>query len=124
MSTGKAWIRLPLELLKRDDFTKSDAVLLGVLIDQIQERDGMKAAISQERLAKLCGVSIRTIKRAEQHLESLGLIERRRTGRETVYELKSGAELLPPKRRRRQANTNEDELREEYLSLVNRFEEE
>lgn len=41
MSTVKPWIRLPLELLKRDDFTKSDALLLGVLVDQLQEREEM-----------------------------------------------------------------------------------
>lgn len=138
MSRGKIntppWVRLPMEVLKREDMTKSDILLLAVLIDQLIMLPDKSAAINQNQLAEVTGLCIRSIQYAERHLVELGLITKTRTGRETIYTLAGAAateEILPKKRaaqtyssRKKTAKpmtTKEIEEMNAYLSLVNRF---
>ena len=131
MSTTKAWIRMPLELLQRDGLSKSAAVVLGVIIDRCTDRPDGCATISRADIAHTAGYSIATVRRALEELFRLDLIEHARTGRASAYKLTGCVELLPPKQRgsikqQQRAEKEAAQLRNEqkaaaYLSLVNQF---
>ena len=86
---------------------------------------------------ELSGASLSTVRRALSELRALGLIESRRTGRESVYTVTGAVELYPEgtfdgsaragtqrATRAARAATSWDELEAaEYLALVNRFKE-
>lgn len=140
----KAWIKLPLELLRRSGIGKSAAVLLAIIIDECKHEDDLTKPISVQQLIRKSGYSRATVFRLLQELRELGLIEVQRTGRTSIYTLTPGCVELCPKavqdeqpkqqqqptpraraRKQRKAPT-EDELRKmkEYTALANRFKDE
>lgn len=121
---NQAWVRLPLEVLRMVGLTKTDAVVLSLIIDRCIDSPDRSAAISAAWLADSSRASARQICRSCAALESLGLIERQRTGRATRYTLRDGVELLPPKIRKGgkgKPAPADDFDAEGYLSLVNNF---
>lgn len=133
-STDKAWIRQPLALLRRDGgMSKAAAVLLAVIIDRATDYNPPRPVSADIRaLAWAAGYSDRATRSALHELQSLGLIEARRTGRASVYTLTGAVELLPPKKRNDTQDTSSYRSRKrsskqlserdlEYLSLVNNF---
>lgn len=94
----KSWTRLPMEVLKDDRLTKSDTLILAILIDTIDDEESKAKVISIKELAELSETSIATVKRACKTLSDAGYISITRTGRESVYKL--AKEVLPPKQRR------------------------
>lgn len=123
-----AWVRLPLDLLKAHGVLQSDAVLLSIIIDRCGDRPSKVAALDRGKLAAAAGCSLRSVAYGLTRLEQLGLIERIRTGRQSLYRLTGAVELLPPKQRsttqsgrtsRRSAAASADI--DEYLQVVNRF---
>lgn len=132
-STG-AWIRLPLDLLKEEGLTKTDCVVLALIIDRCYEHPEQRCCISRSSLAQAADCSERQLRYSVDRLIKLGLIVRRITGRAAEYQLTGAVELLPPKRtpraaapvrstRPRSGRPTPDEIAQadEYLSLVNRF---
>ena len=119
----QAWVRLPLEVLKMVGLTRTDAIVLSLIIDRCVDAPDRSAAISAAWLADSSGASARQICRSCAALESLGLIERQRTGRATRYTLRDGVELLPPKIRKggKGKPPADDFDVDGYLSLVNNF---
>lgn len=117
---SQAWIRLPLAVLKQIGLTKTDAIILALIIDRCIDQSDRTASISSAWLADAAGCSVRQVTASSTRLEQLELIERTRTGRATRYALTDGVELLPPKRRQRNPKSDHDGL-DEYLALVNRF---
>lgn len=120
---NQAWVRLPLEVLRMVGLTKTDAVVLSLIIDRCIDSPDRSAAISAAWLADSSGASARQICRSCAALESLDLIERQRTGRATRYTLRDGVELLPPKIRKggKGKPPADDFDVDGYLSLVNNF---
>ena len=91
---NKAWVRLPLELL-RGDLSKAACTVAAILIDRAE--DGYAVEISQAALAAAAGLSQRSVRRALADLEAAGLVVQQHTGRASCFTL---AEILPPKQRR------------------------
>ena len=136
----KAWVKLPLELLKRNGISRQAAVLLAVIIDECKHKSDLSAPIRADTLTAKSSMSRRTVFRTLAELRELGLIEVQRTGRTSIYTLTQGCvELCPnavqdeqpkqqqptPRARARKQHKapTEDELRKmkEYTALANRF---
>jgi len=145
----RAWIRLPLDaLIASRGVTQSAVVVLAQICDRAAKActtSGIE--VTADELAAEGGKSRRTVCRALAELQRLELIAARRTGRGSVYELRPGCvELYPTgtfdgtaragagaaaagtSRRNRQSKQAGDQLcaaeraeMQEYLSLVNRF---
>lgn len=138
--TTEAWVKLPLELLKREGVSKRAAVLLSVIIDRCKHGQDLSATISADELQTRSGMSRATVCRALDELRALSLIQTTRTGRGSVYKLTEGCVELCPKavkddhpaaeqprkssrsssRSRTQSGSTTGYM-SEYLSLVNRF---
>ncbi|MBR2086891.1 MAG: winged helix-turn-helix transcriptional regulator [Oscillospiraceae bacterium] len=136
-----AWVKLPLELLKRQGVSQKAAVLLSVIIDKCkQDKASLSAPISSAELVSRSGMSRATVCRALNELRALDLIESTRTGRESVYRLTAGCvELCPkavkdehpkgtprgsaPRSRTKKPTAAEMEKMSKYLQFVNRFKE-
>ena len=134
-----AWVKLPLELLKRQGVSQKAAVLLSVIIDKCkQDEASLSAPISSAELCERSGMSRRTVCRALAELRALELIETTRTGRGSGYKLTAGCVELCPKavrddhppkisgagsRARKKPTAEETDRMNKYLQLVNRFKE-
>ena len=78
------WIRLPLFVLRDTRLTKTAVLVLAALIDQADERGAVKNC-TITRLAKVCGVSEKTVRRSEAALCDAGYIRiTERTGRASL----------------------------------------
>ena len=133
----EAWVKLPVELLKRQGISKAAAVTLAAIIDKCKHQATLSAPIDAAELMQRTGYSRRTLFRALDELKALALIESKRTGRASLYTLTPGCvELCPkavkddhpqsfpqPKKRKARRNIpqDEDDNMEAYLALVNRF---
>lgn len=138
-----AWVKVPVELLKRSGISQRAAVLLSVIIDKCKKSASLSAPISAAELVERSGMSRRTVCRALDELRVLELIETDRTGRASTYRLTPGCVELCPKavkddhpaaqpaprprpqrsgRRGSSAGTaTTTATMEEYMALVNRF---
>lgn len=136
LSAG-AWVRLPLALLRERGLTKAAAAVCCVLLDRATSAAELSAwvEVSASDLVADTGYNRRTIFRALDDLETLGLIERERNrlkGSPSRYRLKAecidlcGRAADPKKQRHqkpyRRSTTELDESA--YLALVNNFKEE
>lgn len=133
----EAWVKLPVELLKRQGISKAAAVTLAAIIDKCKHQATLSAPIDAAELMQRTGYSRRTLFRALDELKALALIESKRTGRASVYTLTPGCVELCPKavkddhpqsfqqtKKQRKASRNspqDDDNMEAYLALVNRF---
>lgn len=130
MDNSGAWVRLSLDSLRAVGCSKSAAVILALIADKATESTARAARIEQSDLCSLSGCSRRTVIRAVEQLEQLGLLRvQRRQGRASVYALTERVEL-PAKRRTskqqqaRAAKRQELQQRlQEYEALSNRFKE-
>lgn len=138
----EAWVKLPLELLKREGISKRAAVLLSVIIDRCKHAQELSAEISADELQTRSGISRATVCRALDELRALDLIQTTRTGRGSVYRLTDGCVELCPRackddhpaeqpskssrsssRSRTQRGGSVTKNMDKYLTLVNRFKE-
>lgn len=139
----RAWIRLPLDaLIASRGVTQSAVVVLAQICDRAAKActtSGIE--VTADELAAEGGKSRRTVCRALKELQGLELIAARRTGRGSVYELRPGCvELYPDgtfdgtaragtsssqnkQNKQMLVSPSEREEMDEYLSLVNRFDE-
>lgn len=130
-----AWVRLPLALLRERGLTKAAAAVCCVLLDRATSATELSAwvTVSISDLVADTGYNRRTIFRALDDLETIGLIERERNrlkGSPSRYRLRSecielcGRAAEPKKQHQRpqKKRMSEAEQKEmqEYLSLVNR----
>jgi DNA-binding transcriptional ArsR family regulator len=137
----RAWIRLPLDaLIASRGVTQSAVVVLAQICDRAAKActtTGIE--VTADELAAEGGKSRRTVCRALAELQRLELIAARRTGRGSVYELRPGCvELYPDgtfdgtaragtsrqNKQNKQMLVSEQAQMQEYLSLVNRFDDE
>lgn len=133
----EAWVKLPLELLKRRGISRQAAVLLAVIIDECKHKCDLSAPITADNLTERSSMSRRTLYRILKELRELDLIRVQRTGRSSIYTLTPGcvelcpravrddrpAEQQPKKARSRKPTKAEIEDMAEYMQLVNRFKE-
>lgn len=143
--TSKSWVKLPLALKQLPGITKAAADVGAVIIHQCAEAEPRE--ISTAEIAEALGYNRETVKRAVRALVAADLIEAERSnGRRSRYRLTDQCRELcasalkparisgrPPRRaataeeRRAQQiaamSAQERAEMEEYLSLVNRFEE-
>lgn len=133
----EAWVKLPVELLKRQGISKAAAVTLAAIIDKCKHQATLSAPIDAAELTQRTGYSRRTLFRALDELKGLDLIEIERTGRASMYTLTPGCiELCPKavkddhpqtfpqtkKRKSRNIPQNDDGMTPDsaYMALVNR----
>lgn len=94
------WIRLPLELLRREDLTTLDAVVWAIICD-LQGR-----TVTQQDLAEIAGCSRKAVNESLQRLAAAQLITcGDQHGRGAAY---TAAEILPPIRRQHKPERKED----------------
>lgn len=93
----KSWVRLPIYALKDERLTKSDTVILAMLIDIIDNDE--EKEISIKRLANTSGISDRQVIRAVKKLTECNYIEKIRIGRKNLYKFK-GNDVAEVKNRR------------------------
>ena len=86
MINNKSWVRLPIYALKDERLTKSDTVILAMLIDIIDNDE--EKEISIKRLANTSGISDRQVIRAVKKLTECNYIEKIRIGRKNLYKFK------------------------------------
>lgn len=99
MDKNGAWVRLLLSTLREEGCTKSAAVILAVVADRATESATRSCRASQKELAAAAGVDVRTVRRAVEQLERLGLlVVQRVSGGVSVYKLTAAVEL-PAKQR-------------------------
>ena len=92
----KSWIRLPMDVIQRDDLTAADKILYAVIIDRC-DYGRVAIQIDQPTMARLAGCSVRTVRRSVDRLEESGLIQiRAGTGRADIIQ---PTKLLPGKKR-------------------------
>lgn len=92
----KSWVRLPMDVIQRDDLTAADKILYAVIIDRC-DYGRIAIQIDQPTLARLAGCSVRTVRRSVDRLEESGLIQiRAGTGRADVIQ---PMKVLPDKKR-------------------------
>lgn len=134
---SKTWVRLLLSTLREEGCTKSAAVLLAVVADRATDSSTRSCRAAQKELAAAAGVDVRTVRRATEQLERLGLIEVERiSGSESLYKLTAAVELPAKKRTTEQQRAaaqaraaaaararEEAEYESECMALVNRFKE-
>lgn len=134
-----AWVKVPVELLKRSGISQKAAVLLSIIIDKCKQSATLSAPISAAELVERSGMSRRTVCRALDELRALELIETDRTGRASTYRLTPGCVELCPKavkddhpaaqpasrsrapRSSRRGSSTATATEAEYMTLVNRF---
>lgn len=144
--TSRSWIKLPLALKQLPGITKAAADVGAVIVHQCAEAEPCE--ISRKEIAEALGYAQSTVQYAVKALKAAGLIEVERcTTKRSRYRLTQHcrelcASALKPAARsqsrpRRAATAEERKAQqlaamsaaeraemEEYLSLVNRFEEE
>lgn len=99
MDKNGAWVRLLLSTLREEGCTKSAAVILAVVADRATESATRSCRASQKEMAAAAGVDVRTVRRAVEQLERLGLlVVQRVSGGVSVYKLTAAVEL-PAKQR-------------------------
>lgn len=92
----KSWIRLPMDVIQREDLTAADKILYAVIIDRC-DYGRIAIQIDQPTMARLAGCSVRTVRRSIDRLEKSGLIQiRAGTGRADVIQPEK---ILPDKKR-------------------------
>ena len=119
MNQTKSWVRLPLAALQDEQLTKSDVVVLAVMIDILDNKTSSEISIT--RLMSCTGYSRRTISYALKRLTECGYIASERTGRASRFAIK--ADILPPKKRNAQKQKqpeSESDL-DEYEIFLNNF---
>lgn len=143
--TSRSWVKLPLALKQLPGITKAAADVGAVIVHQCAEAEPCE--ISTAEIADSLGYCVLTVKRSVAALVAAGLIEAERSnGRRSRYRLtelcrQTCASALKPaarsQSRPRRAVTAEERKAqqlaamsaqeraemEEYLSLVNKFEE-
>ena len=145
--TSRSWVKLPLALKQLPGITKAAADVGAVIVHQCAEAEPCE--ISTAEIAEALGYNRETVKRAVRALVAADLIEAERSnGKRSRYRLtelcrQTCASALKPAARiqsgrppRRAATAEERKAQqlaamsaaeraemEEYLSLVNRFEE-
>lgn len=129
----KAWVRLPLALLKAEGITPTDCNVLAVIIDKCYEHTDRKCHIERQKIAAAVGCSVRQVSASVRKLIELQLIERHDTGRVAVYVLTGAVSVLGPKRQKQPTAPARSSRRptaaapdpdfdvEGYLSTVNRI---
>lgn len=132
----RAWVKMPLDALKASRGVSTSAVVvLSLIVDKCAKEHSTSAEVSRGELVELSGASLSTVRRALAELRALGLIESRRTGRESVYTVTGAVELYPEgtfdgtaragaqkaARATSRAKSWDEMEAEEYLALVNRF---
>lgn len=145
--TSKSWVKLPLALKQRPGITKAAADVGAVIVHHCAEAEPCE--ISTAEIADSLGYCVLTVKRSVAALVAAGLIEAERSnGRRSRYRLTDQCRELcasalkpaarisgrPPRRAVTAEERKAQQLAamsaaeraemEEYLSLVNRFEEE
>ena len=92
----KSWVRLPMDVIQRDDLTAADKILYAIIIDRC-DYGRVAVQIDQPTLARMAGCSVRTVRRSVERLEESGLIQiRAGTGRADVIQPQK---LLPDKKK-------------------------
>lgn len=134
---SKTWVRLLLSTLREEGCTKSAAVVLAVVADRATDSSSRSCKAAQRELAAAAGVDVRTVRRAVEQLERLGLLEvSRQLGGESIYKLTAAVELPAKQRTTEQqraaakaraaaaakAEQEEAEM-QAYLACANRFKE-
>lgn len=142
--TSKSWVKLPLALKQLPGITKAAADVGAVIVHQCAEAEPCE--ISRKEIAEALGYAQSTVQCAVKALEAAGLIEAERSnGRRSRYRLtdqcrelcasalKARIQSGRPSRRATTAeerkaqqiaamSAQERAEMEDYLSLVNRFE--
>lgn len=143
-ASTKAWVRMPLALLREQGLTKSGALVCTAIIDRATDQaDALDwVEVSMQELMQDTSCAFCTVYRALLDIERLGLIEIRHAGKSgdrNAFRLTGCVELCPaacvsksyatkPKparastRTRSRSKLSEDELND-YLTLSNRFKE-
>ena len=137
----RAWVKMPLDALRASEgLTKGAVVVLSIIVDECARKHSTEGVeLSAATIGERGSLSAATVKRAIQQLERVGLIVHERTGRASRWTLTRAVELYPDgtfdgsaragtrqrasERGRRKPQLSESERAElqEYLSLVNRF---
>lgn len=144
--TSRSWVKLPLALKQLPGITKAAADVGAVIVHQCAEAEPCE--ISRKEIAEALGYAQSTVQCAVKALEAAGLIEAERSnGRRSRYRLtelcrelcasalKPAARIQSGRPSRRAVTAEERKAQqlaamsaqeraemEEYLSLVNRFE--
>lgn len=134
--SGGAWVRLLLSTLKQEGCSKSSALVLAIIADKATEHENKAVWMRQSEIAELAGCDPRTVRRALQQLQALGLLEvQHLAGERCRYTLTAAVELpvkttaatraAAQRKRAAAAARAEEEERElaEYMSCMNRFKE-
>lgn len=134
---SKTWVRLLLSTLQQEGCTKSAAVVLAVVADRATDSSARSCRSTQSELAAAAGVDVRTVRRAIQQLEALGLlVVERQNGERSTYRLTEAVELPAKQRTTEQARaaakaraaaaareTEVEAKLQAYLAAGNRFKE-
>jgi DNA-binding MarR family transcriptional regulator len=130
---------MPLDALRASEgLTKGAVVVLSIIVDECARKRATEGVeLSAALIGERGSLSAATVKRAIQQLERAGLIAHERTGRASRWTLTRAVELYPEgtfdgtaragarqqQRRQRKPDLSDQERAElqEYLSLVNRF---
>lgn len=130
--SDKAWVRLPLAMLRAEGITPTDCNILAVIIDKCYEHADRKCHIERQKIAAAVGCSVRQVSASVKKLITLQLIERHDTGRVAVYVLTGAVSVLGPKKKQPTAPARSSRKPtaaapdpsfdvDDYLSTVNRF---
>lgn len=87
------YIKLPVCMLYDDRISKSAMIVYAAIVDKANPTDEA-AQLTLEELAKLTGLSTRTVRRAEAQLDEAGYIYVQRTGRASIIALRSATEMI------------------------------
>lgn len=86
MRKDEMFVRLPVKALLDDRLSRSSLVVYAIMIDAA-DTWGMLEGLTIAELARRCGVSEKTVRRAEAQLMEAGYIEVHRTGRASSIEV-------------------------------------
>ena len=132
----RAWVKMPLDALRASEgLTKGAVVVLSIIVDECARKHSTEGVeLSAATIGERGSLSAATVKRAIQQLERVGLIVHERTGRASRWALTRAVELYPEgtfdgsaragtrtRQRKPKLSDKEREELQEYLSLVNRF---
>lgn len=115
----RGFVRLPLAALQDKRLTMSDAAVLAVILDRV---DDSSAELSSAQIAAAAGCCTRTVKSSIARLEEYGYLSVERS--EGFRSRFRCPDVLPPKRRWKNAPESKQEGStsiEEYKSVINKF---
>lgn len=113
---NEGFVRLPIAALRDKRLTMTAAAVLAVVLDAA---DNHSAELSCAQIAAAAGCSVRAVKSSVQLLEECGYIRiERRQGACSSY---SCPDVLPPKRRWKNAPQEAPEGVEEYKAVIGKF---